>query len=596
MQSSAARCAAAPGPLSFSSVTTDRTSVHSKQTLSRSTPSLLRRSPSFKTAHPSSSNCPAKTFSHRRGPVQCNAAKGDDSESEAPLKEAAGKAIDAAGAGLSWVSPEWLTKLVSTFQGPDDSGVPVANAQLNDVQELLGGALFLPLFRWMLETGPVYRLAAGPRNFVIIGEPQAAKHVLRNYGTKYHKGLVAEVSEFLFGSGFAIAEAELWQTRRKAVAPSLHRKYLSTMVDTVFAACSDQLIAKLERVAASGKPINMEAAFSQLTLDVIGKSVFNYDFDSLTSDSPVIQAVYTALKETESRSTDILPYWQVPLLCKLIPRQQKAAAAVKLIQETVERLVAQCKEIVEAENERLTEEEYINESDPSVLRFLLASREEVSSTQLRDDLLSMLVAGHETTGSVLTWTVYLLAQSPSAREKVFEELARVLPDGRSPSFADTRELKYIMRCINESMRLYPHPPVLIRRAIVDDEIPGGYKVKTGQDVMISVYNIHHSPQVWDKAEEFFPERFDLEGQVPNEANTDFRYIPFSGGPRKCVGDQFALLESVVALAKLFQRFDFELVPGQDIGMTTGATIHTKNGLYMTVKDRQKALSKEPVLV
>lgn len=101
------------------------------------------------------------------------------------------------------------------------------------------------------------------------------------------------------------------QTRRKAVAPSLHRKYLSTMVDTVFSSCTDQLISKLEGVAASGKAINMEAAFSQLTLDIIGKSVFNYDFDALTSDSPVIQAVYTALKETESRSTDILPYWQV---------------------------------------------------------------------------------------------------------------------------------------------------------------------------------------------------------------------------------------------------------------------------------------------
>lgn len=95
------------------------------------------------------------------------------------------------------------------------------------------------------------------------------------------------------------------------MAPSLHRKYLSTMVDTVFASCSDRLITKLEGVAESGEAINMEAAFSQLTLDVIGKSVFNYDFDSLKTDSPVIQAVYTALKETESRSTDILPYWQV---------------------------------------------------------------------------------------------------------------------------------------------------------------------------------------------------------------------------------------------------------------------------------------------
>eukprot|EP00850_Spirogloea_muscicola_P002774 SM000011S18952 [mRNA] locus=s11:28162:30705:- [translate_table: standard] len=505
----------------------------------------------------------------------------------------------------------------------------------------------------MLQAGPVYRLAAGPRNFVIIGEPQAAKHVLRGTGTTYAKGLVAEVAQFLFGSGFAIAEGPTWTARRRAVVPSLHRKYLATMVDEVFAESAERLSLQLEAAARDGAAVNMEEKFSQLTLDVIGKAVFNYSFDSLNRDSPVIQAVYTALKETESRATDILPYWQVPLLCKLVPRQRRAAEAVRVIRTVVEDLVAQCKAIVEREGETLGEdgEEYLNESDPSVLRFLLASREEVlralhphplawtaddlpsqaeyevSSEQLRDDLLSMLVAGHETTGSVLTWTVFLLAQArllappanPEAREKVANEVDKVL-GGRRPTFADTRELKYTMRCINESMRLYPHPPVLIRRATKADVLPGGYRLDAGQDVMISVYNVHHSPQasshsssadaeafaqtwflqqtsqttaVWDRAEEFLPERFSIDEPIPSEVTTDYRYIPFSGGPRKCVGDQFALLEALVALAVLLQRFHFELVPNQDIGMTTGATIHTKNGLYMTVKER--ALPRVPAL-
>ncbi|KAG0600420.1 hypothetical protein M758_11G032600 [Ceratodon purpureus] len=502
--------------------------------------------------------------------------------------------VDKTGAGKSWVSPDWLTSIVRLGKGPDTSGIPVADAKLEDVKDLLGGALFLPLFKWMMESGPVYRLAAGPRNFVIVGDPAVAKHVLKGYGTKYSKGLVAEVSEFLFGDGFAIAEDQLWTARRRAVVPSLHKKYLSTMVDRVFCRCSDTLVAKLEKAMESGTAVNMEAQFSQLTLDIIGLSVFNYEFDALKTDSPVIEAVYTALKETESRSTDILPYWQIPLLCKIVPRQQKAAKAVQIIRETVEKLVAQCKEMVEAEKETLQGEEYVNESDPSVLRFLLASREEVSSVQLRDDLLSMLVAGHETTGSVLTWTVYLLSKNPSALAKVQEELDRVL-GGRKPQFADMKELKYLTRCINESMRIYPHPPVLLRRAKSADELPGGYRIEAGQDVMISVYNIHHSPQVWDRAEEFLPERFDLNGPVPNESNTDFKYIPFSGGPRKCVGDQFAMLEATVALAVLLQRFDFQLVPNQTIGMTTGATIHTTTGLYMTVADRQQKKVSELVL-
>ncbi|XP_050228808.1 carotene epsilon-monooxygenase, chloroplastic isoform X1 [Mercurialis annua] len=490
----------------------------------------------------------------------------------------------------SWVSPDWLTSLTKTLtlnQKNDDSGIPIASAKLEDVSDLLGGALFLPLFKWMNEYGPIYRLAAGPRNFVVVSDPVIAKHVLRNYGEgKYAKGLVAEVSEFLFGSGFAIAEGSLWTARRRAVVPSLHKKYLSVMVERVFCKCAQRLVDKLQPDVINGTAVNMEAKFSQLTLDVIGLSVFNYNFDALTTDSPVIDAVYTSLKEAEARSTDLLPYWKVKALCKIIPRQIKAENAVTVIRQTVEELIAKCKEIVEAEGERIDDEEYVNDSDPSILRFLLASREEVSSVQLRDDLLSMLVAGHETTGSVLTWTLYLLSKDPSSLLKAQEEVDQVL-QGRHPSYEDIKNLKYLMRCINESLRLYPHPPVLLRRAQVADVLPGNYKVNAGQDIMISVYNIHRSSKVWERAEEFVPERFDLEGPVPNETNTDFRFIPFSGGPRKCVGDQFALLEAIVALAIFLQNLNFELVPDQKISMTTGATIHTANGLFMKLSERKK---------
>ncbi|XP_010241652.1 PREDICTED: carotene epsilon-monooxygenase, chloroplastic isoform X2 [Nelumbo nucifera] len=491
----------------------------------------------------------------------------------------------------SWVSPDWLTSLTRPLSiGRDDSGIPIANAKLEDVSDLLGGALFLPLFKWMNEYGPIYRLAAGPRNFVIVSDPAIAKHVLRNYG-KYAKGLVSEVSEFLFGSGFAIAEGPLWTVRRRAVVPSLHKKYLSIIVDRVFCKCAERLVEKLKPDALSGAAVNMEAKFSQLTLDVIGLAVFNHNFDSLTADSPVIDAVYTALKEAEARSTDLLPYWKIRALCKIIPRQIKAEKAVTVIRRTVEELIVKCKEIVEAEGELIDGEEYVNDTDPSILRFLLASREEVSSQQLRDDLLSMLVAGHETTGSVLTWTLYLLSKDKSSLTKAQDEVDKVL-QGRPPTYEDIKELKYLTRCINESLRLYPHPPVLIRRAQVADVLPGNYKVNAGQDIMISVYNIHHSSQVWERAEEFVPERFDLEGPVPNETNTDFRFIPFSGGPRKCVGDQFALLEAIVALAIFLQHFDFDLVPDQKISMTTGATIHTTNGLYMKLSQRKT----QPALV
>lgn len=301
---------------------------------------------------------------------------------------------------------------------------------------------------------------------------------------------------------------------------------------------------------------------------------------------PPPQAVYTALKETETRATDLLPYWKLPLVGLFVPRQRKALAAVELIRRTTEDLIAQCRAMVEAEEEAAQfEDGYINPSDPSVLRFLIASREEVSAVQLRDDLLSMLVAGHETTGSVLTWTVDLLARNPEKMRKAQEEVDWVLGGRDKPTMDDYMALKYVMRCVNESMRLYPHPPVLLRRALVEDTLPGGYIVPANQDVMISVYNIHRSPAVWDRPDEFLPERFPLDEPVPNEQNTNYKYIPFSGGPRKCVGDQFALMEAVVALAVAIKQFDFRPQPGHDPGMTTGATIHTKNGLYMFVSKR-----------
>ncbi|KAL4854527.1 Carotene epsilon-monooxygenase [Chlorella vulgaris] len=499
-----------------------------------------------------------------------------------------GKLIDAEGAGQSMFSPGWLTQLNQLWGGK--SNVPVADAKPEDIQDLLGGALFKALFKWMTESGPIYLLPTGPvSSFLVISDPECAKHVLRASDNpnnpRYNKGLVAEVSKFLFGEGFAITGGDKWRVRRRAVGPALHRGYLEVMLDRVFGQSALHLNTKLQVAAASGEAIDMEACFSQLTLDVIGKAVFNYDFDALNKETPVIQAVYTALKETETRATDLLPYWKLPLVNLFVPRQRKAAAAVDLIRQTTEELIAKCKAMVDAEEAASFEEGYINDSDPSVLRFLIASREEVGAEQLRDDLLSMLVAGHETTGSVLTWTVDLLARNPEKMKKAHEEIDRVLAGKAQPDMADYLSLKYLMRCVNESMRLYPHPPVLLRRAIVEDELPGGFTVPRGQDVMISVYNIHRSPAVWDRPEEFEPERFPLDGPVPSEQNTDYRFIPFSGGPRKCVGDQFALMEAVVALAVMLKEYDFKPKPGHDPGMTTGATIHTKNGLYMTVTRR-----------
>mmetsp|Transcript_24935 Transcript_24935/g.62837 ORF Transcript_24935/g.62837 Transcript_24935/m.62837 type:complete len:217 (+) Transcript_24935:3-653(+) len=194
--------------------------------------------------------------------------------------------------------------------------------------------------------------------------------------------------------------------------------------------------------------------------------------------------------------------------------------------------------------------------------------------------------------------------------KVLEEVDRVVGDGR-PGFEDIAAMPYLRATLAESLRLYPQPPILIRRALSDDVLPGGlrgdkqgYPIGAGADIFISVWNLHHSPYLWKDPEAFNPDRFseafrnpefdgawagytpDPKPLYPNEVTSDFAFIPFGGGMRKCVGDQFALTEAAVALAMIIRRFSFKFATSSDdVGMATGATIHTANGLNLIVSRR-----------
>ncbi|CAH9142797.1 unnamed protein product [Cuscuta epithymum] len=241
---------------------------------------------------------------------------------------------------------------------------------------------------------------------------------------------------------------------------------------------------------------------------------------------------------------------------------------------------------------------------------------DVDDRQLRDDLMTMLIAGHETTAAVLTWAVFLLAQNPSKMKKAQAEIDIVLGQGRTTTFESLKKLEYLRLIVVEALRLYPQPPLLIRRSLRPDKLPGGYsgdkdgyEIPAGTDVFISVYNLHRSPYFWDKPDKFEPERFQvrresegIEGWAgfdpcrspgalyPNEIMSDFAFLPFGGGPRKCVGDQFALMESTIALAMLLQKFDIELSGSpESVELVTGATIHTKNGLWCKLKKRSSGM-------
>eukprot|EP00747_Dinoflagellata_sp_TGD_P091089 gnl/TRDRNA2_/TRDRNA2_164938_c1_seq1.p1 gnl/TRDRNA2_/TRDRNA2_164938_c1~~gnl/TRDRNA2_/TRDRNA2_164938_c1_seq1.p1 ORF type:complete len:711 (+),score=126.19 gnl/TRDRNA2_/TRDRNA2_164938_c1_seq1:37-2169(+) len=504
------------------------------------------------------------------------------------------------GAGQLLTSPDWLTQMQRLWGKEGD--LPVANAQVADIEQLLGGGLFQPLFKWMMENGPVYLLPTGPASsYAVLSDPAAIKHVLRGYGTRNNKGMIAEVGggeNGPFGDGFALLEGDAWRLRRKAVQPGIHKEYIKRMVETVMVPSAQILVGKLEAAAKSGTKVNIEDYYSQVTLDIIGKATFNYDFQSLTKESPIVQAVYTALKEAETRSQDLVPIYKLPgpVARAISGRQRTAYEAISLIRTTVGELVTRGKEMVKDEmdgKDDLNKPNYINDKDPSLLRFLLASREEVSSKQLRDDLVSILIAGHETTAAVLTWLTYMLLTNRESLAQCQAEVREVLGDRLVPTYQDIPNLRYIRRCIDETMRLYPQPPVYTRRALVEEKVPTSdgriWTIPAGQDILLSIYNMHRNPAVWgDDAGEFKPMRFGpLDKPPPTEASTDYKFIPFSAGPRKCPGDQFALMEATTVVASMLRRFDFELAAGQTIGMTSGATIHTSEGLYVNVRDITK---------
>ena len=502
-----------------------------------------------------------------------------------------------------------LVQGVNTYKG--SFGKLLAGVAQGSLQELAGGPLFLLLEKYYKQYGPVYKLAFGPKSFIVVSDPAMVRHILKENPTNYDKGILAEILEPVMGKGLIPADPVTWKMRRKAIVPGFHRKWLNAMMG-LFSECNVPLLNKLDKASEDGTILDMETEFCSVALDIIGKAVFNYDFGSVTTESPVVKAVYRALQETEHRSMSFIPYWNLPYANLYIPSLREFESNMKLLNDVLDELITKALETqVLMNEEEMVSQDYSTMDNPSLLRFLVDMRgEEAGTRQLRDDLMTMLIAGHETTAAVLTWTFYELAQQPTLMKRLQDEIDRVC-GGSSPNYENMKELPFMRDCIAETLRMYPEPPLLIRRAIGDDVLPrGGAESNTfipeGTDIFIATWNLHRSPAHWLEPEKYNPDRFSVSfsnpnpsnkewagytpgtGPYPNEVHSDFAFLPFGGGSRKCVGDQFAMMEATVTLAMVLQKFDFELVGNpESVGMRTGATIHTANGLNMRVKKRNK---------
>jgi len=502
-----------------------------------------------------------------------------------------------------------LRKNIEQIYGgePSVDGCVVAEG---DVRQDMGETIHMGLYSYFKKVSSTYKLCFGPKSFLVLNDPISARHVLRDATAKYDKGMLAELLEPIMGKGLIPADQETWKVRRRAIVPGFHKAWLDHMI-TLFNDCDMNLVKQLDVAAGTRKSVDMEERFASVALDIIGKSVFNYDFGSVTKESAIVKSVYTLLKEVEHRSQIPLPYWDIPGAELFVTRLRTFNQDLKMLNDVLDDLVARAVASKdETDLEELQAKNYANVQDPSLLRFLVDLRgEDATGKQLRDDLMTMLIAGHETTASVLTWVLFEVAQQPELLAKVQKEIDTVLGD-RMPTLDDIKNLEMVRMCVAESLRHYPEPPLLIRRALTDDVIPAGgagfeVTVLRGQDLFISVYNIHHNPLFWEEPFKFDPERFlrphsnpaikDWAGYnpeaakallYPNEVVADFAFLPFGGGARKCVGDQFAMLEAVCTLAIVLRRFEFQFDGSpSNVGQATGATIHTKNGLHMFVTKR-----------
>lgn len=485
-----------------------------------------------------------------------------------------------------------------------------------DLQTLAGGPLFLLLAKYFRDYGPIFNLSFGPKSFLVISDPVMARHVLKESSPdQYCKGMLAEILEPIMGKGLIPADPKTWKVRRRAIVPSFHKKWLNRMVD-MFADRAQILVDDLKPKSATKQVVDLEERFCSVTLDIIGKAVFDYDFGSVTKESPIVKAVYRVLREAEHRSSSFIPYWDLPYADQWMGGQVEFRKDMTMLDDILADLINRALETrKEATIEELEERD--NADDPSLLRFLVDMRgEDVSSLVLRDDLMTMLIAGHETTAAMLTWALFELSRGPPGLlREIRSEIRSVLKDKERPSYDDIVAMKKLRYSLIEALRLYPEPPVLIRRARVDDVLPrgsskliDGIKILRGTDMFISTWNLHRSPDLWENPESFDPTRYErpfknpkvkgwngfdpdkVQGLYPNEQASDFAFLPFGGGQRKCIGDQFAVLEAAATLSILLNNYEFTFaIPAEDVGMKTGATIHTFNGLQMTLQPVDKSV-------
>ncbi len=466
-----------------------------------------------------------------------------------------------------------MTALVPTRRTPRISGVRVARETL-----LHGLSIDGPIVQNPTDSD-IVRFRFMGRTAYVVSSPEYVDHVLHEGVDRYHKSVEYELLRSVLGLNLFTDEDESWRRHRMMLNPVLAKRHVrglfGLMVEPV-----ERFMADLDD-GSDRIDVDMTAAMTQLTLDVVGAALFGRELGDLARRMQ--STVTTGLRAAERATRLILifnpPWWLARASAAFVQKAPFLPPPLNKIQ----RVMREVDETVWA----VIHDRQANPSDsPDLLGLLLKASDEEGTLpvkRVRDEATTFMLAGHETTANAMSWMWYLLALNTEARDRMLVEVDTVL-GGRVPTVDDIVKLPWTTACFQEAMRMFPPAWIIPRKAVRDDVIDG-HRIRAGSTVIIPVHSIHHDERYWPDAEVFDPERF-----MPANAKQHRRstYLPFGGGRRICIGSSFALMEGALITAMMSQEFTYDLVPGHPVEPEATLTLRPRHGLKMIARRRSAA--------
>jgi cytochrome P450 len=431
------------------------------------------------------------------------------------------------------------------------------------------------LTRWARDYGDIVYYRFFDFRFYVLFHPQHVEQVLLGKTGNFVKGITSRANPELFGNGLLTSDGDFWRRQRKLSNPAFHRESLVRYADI-----TTEEATRLLHGWKNGDSHNIHNDMMNVTLRIVLRSLFGSD---LGESMKVIEPALDAIMLSSSGFHSIAFFLGLPT-----PTRARHFRAVREIDRVVYALIARGREKLKSSECRAAgADEQTAGGAKDLLTLLLTARDEdgnsMSDQQLRDEVMTLLLAGHETTALNLSWAWYLLSQHPEVEENLHAELETVL-GGRLPCAADLPRLQYTDRVIRETLRLYP-PAWRIFRRTLEPFTVGEYTLPAGSNIVMSQWVTQRDPRWFSEPERFYPDRWSEEAaaKLPR-----FAYFPFGGGLRVCIGAGFAMMEATLLLATIAQRFRMCLAPNQRIEPLASITLRPRNGIRVELQERVPA--------